>query len=170
MDAVHFDDESVFRSRVDTIVAQEVARLQAVLPHADVQHIGGTSIPGALTKGDVDLVVRVSAAEFDAARTVLRGFYAINQPENWTPSFASFKDDHGLPLPFGAQLVVIGSADDVFITIRDRLSRDPAAFAAYNAIKRVHHGGDHARYRAAKTELIERLIANPAESNRTERK
>ena len=123
-----------------------------------MQHIGGTSVGGALTKGDVDLLVTVPAEDFDSAVAALRGVYAVNQPENWTSAFASFKDDTSFELPFGAQLAVRGSEPYSFVRLRDRLNYDPTALAAYNALKRAHEGQDGANYREAKGELIERLL------------
>lgn len=118
-------------------------------------------MPGALTKGDVDLVVRVAADRFPTAVAALRRLYTINQPENWTDSFASFKDDATFPLPFGAQLVINDSADDGFIALRDRLSSDPRALAGYNAIKREYEKASNAAYRAAKGAWIEALLTEP---------
>jgi GrpB-like predicted nucleotidyltransferase (UPF0157 family) len=48
-------------------------RVLELLPEVQVVHVGATSIPGALTKGDVDLLVRVDAARFAAAVAALRG-------------------------------------------------------------------------------------------------
>ena len=159
MAAVFFQSESVFRERARALAAQETARLQELIPAAEIHHIGGTSIPGALTKGDVDLLVLVRGEDFSAGVERLREIYAINQPENWTSTFASFKDDTSFALPFGAQLLVRAAEPFGFITLRDRLRADPAALAEYNAIKRAHHGGDHDAYRAAKGAFVERLLA-----------
>jgi GrpB-like predicted nucleotidyltransferase (UPF0157 family) len=159
MDPVFFQSELVFRERARALAAQETARIRQLLPAAGIQHIGGTSVPGALTKGDVDLLVLVGAEDFAAGVERLREIYVINQPENWTPTFASFKDDNSFVLPFGAQLLVQGAETYRFVTLRDRLRGDAAALAEYNAIKRAHHGSDHESYRAAKGAFIERLLA-----------
>jgi GrpB-like predicted nucleotidyltransferase (UPF0157 family) len=58
----------------------------ALLPDADVEHVGATAVPGALTKGDVDVLVRVDEAEFPTAVDVLSHRYAIHQPHSWTPT------------------------------------------------------------------------------------
>jgi len=159
MPRVHFQPEAVFRARACFLAAEQSARIRQAIPAAAVEHVGSTSIPGALTKGDVDLLVQVDAGDFDAAVAALRGLYEINQPENWTATFASFKDDTSFALPFGAQLAVTGSETYLFVRLRDRLAADPVSLNRYNAIKRSYEGGDMHAYRAAKGEFIEQLLA-----------
>jgi uncharacterized protein len=156
---VFFQPEAVFRDRAAEIALVQSARIRTLLPHADVQHIGATSVKGALTKGDVDLVVLVERIDFNRSVAALRSIYEINQAENWTETFASFKDDSSFDLPFGAQLVVAGRDDFFFIRLQQRLSSDHAALEEYNALKRAHHGGDPNVYRQAKGTLIARLLA-----------
>ena len=83
-----------------------------MLPGAELEHVGSTAIPGALTKGDLDVLVRVPAARFAATVATLRDLYTVHQPENWTPTYASFVDPASADPPVGVQLVVAGSADD----------------------------------------------------------
>jgi predicted DCC family thiol-disulfide oxidoreductase YuxK/phenylpyruvate tautomerase PptA (4-oxalocrotonate tautomerase family) len=72
-------------------------------PDLEVEHVVSTSIPGALTKGDVDVLVQVTAHDSDDAITQLRRVQAVHQPHNWTPTLASFADhdagDRTTPMP-----------------------------------------------------------------------
>jgi GrpB-like predicted nucleotidyltransferase (UPF0157 family) len=89
------------------------------------------------------MLVRVQAGEFVAAVGALRQLYAIHQPENWTPTYASFVDSAATDPPIGVQLVVTGSADDaLFGPFRDALIRDPRLLSDYNALKRRLDGED----------------------------
>ena len=160
MSRLTFQPEAFFRATAARIATTESSRIRTLLPAAQIDHIGGTSIPGALTKGDVDLLVQVGAAEFTRGVAALQQIYAINQPDNWTPTFASFKDDTAFDLPFGAQLVVAGSENFHFLRLKKRLSCDPVALEGYNAIKRSHQGGDPTEYRNAKGAYIESLLAD----------
>jgi GrpB-like predicted nucleotidyltransferase (UPF0157 family) len=66
-------------ARAEALYNRVYAALQAVLPGtAIVQHIGATSIPGCLTKGDLDIVVRVQAGDFDQVDAILEGMFARN--------------------------------------------------------------------------------------------
>lgn len=159
MPRVHFHPEAVFRERACLLVAEQSARIRTLIPGAAIEHVGSTAIAGALTKGDVDLLVQVDFADFEAAVSALRGIYEINRRENWTATFASFKDDTSFGLPFGAQLAVAGSDGYLFVRLRDRLASDPSSLERYNVIKRSHEGGDMHAYRVAKGEFIEQLLS-----------
>jgi GrpB-like predicted nucleotidyltransferase (UPF0157 family) len=135
------------------------ARVRGLVPGAEIEHVGSTSVPGALTKGDVDLLVRVRRDDFDAATLALKGHYAVHQPANWTPTLASFADHGSADPPVGVQLVVAGSPDDaLFGPFRDALIRDPRLLAEYNALKRRQDGEDYQRYTDVKGRFVERVL------------
>jgi GrpB-like predicted nucleotidyltransferase (UPF0157 family) len=148
-----------FQRHVRSIFEQESQRIARLIPEAEIEHIGATAVPGSLTKGDVDILVRVGEQHFDAARKALMAHYTINQPENWTESFASFKDDRLGALPLGVQLVVTGSADDIFAQCRDTLIAQPQQLARLNALKSKFDGRAMEEYRAAKAQFFEQLLS-----------
>lgn len=126
------------------------------LPDAMVEQIGATAIPGAWSKGDVDLLVRVPAPELAAAVEALRSLYTPHQLENWTATFASFVL---LGAAVGVQLVAAAGPEDVeFVRFRERLSADPALLARYNELKRCHEGAAEDDYRAAKAAFVRRVV------------
>lgn len=134
-------------------------RVLRLLPGAEVEHVGSTAVPGALTKGDVDVLVRVAAADFATAVKVLGDHYSVHQPHNWTSSLASFKDPTAHEPPVGIQLVIAGSAEDAFFgPFRDALIREPALLAEYNQLKRSLDGADYDGYTEAKGEFVERVL------------
>lgn len=117
---------------VEPIVTETVARIVKLLPDAEVHHIGATAIPGALTKGDVDVLVLVASEALSQAISVLGQQYAVKQRENWTADFASFGDDTGYALPLGVQVVVKGSENDFLLYLRDYLTAHRSALEEYN--------------------------------------
>ena len=130
-----------------------------LVPGAEVEHVGATAVPGALTKGDVDLLVRVSEPEFPAAVEALSRRYAIHQPHNWTPTLASFIDPQAGELPVGIQLVVTGSeADRFFGPFRDALINSHTLLADYNELKLRLDGLEYERYTEQKGQFIERVL------------
>jgi GrpB-like predicted nucleotidyltransferase (UPF0157 family) len=134
-------------------------RISKLLPDAEIAHVGSTAVPGALTKGDVDLLVRTSAAGFDQAVRALRATYAVHQPENWTATYASFVDPESTDPPVGVQLAVAGSDEDAFFgPFIDALTNDPELLARYNALKLELDGSDYERYTRAKGEFVERVL------------
>ncbi len=153
---MRFHDSEGLRAGADRAFERERTRILGGLPEARVEHIGATSIAGAWSKGDVDLLVRVPPDGFDAAVEALLGLYAVHQAENWTATFASFAAPG---TGVGAQLVAEGSSDERdFLRFRDRLSAEPELLAEYNELKRRHEGAPEAEYRAAKAAFVRRVI------------
>ena len=106
-----------------------------LLPDAEIHHIGATSLPTGLTKGDVDVNIRVDTDGFARAVDVLRRHYEPAQEHNWTPTYASFTVD-SYPLPLGIQVTVIGSPDDFLLELRDAMLTRPAILDEYSECKR----------------------------------
>ena len=138
---------------------QHSRAIRALLPDAEVEHIGATAVPGSLTKGDLDLLVRVPPEELSAAVQALQERYAIYQRENWTETYASFVDEQADDPRVGVQLVVAGSDLDVaFVSIRRLLRSRPDLVERSNDLKRSFEGGDPQEYVAAKQAFIEALL------------
>ncbi len=148
-EVVRFVSESEVRARAALLFEQQERVLRALIPGADIQHVGSTSVPGSLTKGDVDIQVRIEAAMFAAADAILATHYERNVGSLHTDEYSPFKDDSTDP-PLGIQLTVIGSRFDFFWKIRDQLLARPDVRDAYDALKRAHQGRHMAEYRAAK--------------------
>jgi GrpB-like predicted nucleotidyltransferase (UPF0157 family) len=146
-------------SQVERLLARLWPQLRRLLPTAEIEHIGATAIPGSITKGDVDVMVRVVPAAFRAAADVLGTHFAIKQPENWTPDFASFGDDTGCELPLGIQLVAKDSEADQFVFLRDYFIENPAALADYNRLKILHASDGADAYWSAKNALFAKILA-----------
>jgi GrpB-like predicted nucleotidyltransferase (UPF0157 family) len=158
---MEFRPEIELRERVDAAVSRHTAEIEALVPGAEVEHVGATAVPGALTKGDVDLLVSVPGGGFDEAVAALRTRYAINQPDNWTTVFASFAVEPAGEIPVGVQLVVAGGADErLFREWRDRLRSDSELLARYNEFKRSQAGTEPDAYIDAKAEFIEAVIGD----------
>ena len=158
MDRVRIRPEREIRKAVGTAFTRHRRRILETIPGAEVEHVGATSVPGALTRGDLDLLVRVDAERFDDAVEALHHLYDVHQTENWTSTFASFVERTADDLPVGVQVVVGESPDDaLFAEFRDALIRDSALLAEYNALKERHNGETYERYTAAKAAFIERL-------------
>jgi len=156
---VRFRHEHEVRRAVRAAFGRHRARIAAALPAAEVEHIGATAVPGALTKGDLDLLVRVPRPEFAAAVAYLESLYEVNQPENWNGGFASFRELPEREVPVGVQLVVSGGIDDrMLISWRDRLLNDPEMLARYNDFKRRHTDVADDAYIEAKAEFIESVL------------
>lgn len=146
------------RAAVERAFRAERARIAAVLPEAEVRHTGGSSLPGALTLGDLDLHVRVPARRFERARERLSAAYTPYRPEMWADGFATFVVGGARPDTGIALTALGGEHDRRFVAAWERLAADPELLAEYNALKLRHEGStDVARYLAEKSELFSRL-------------
>jgi GrpB-like predicted nucleotidyltransferase (UPF0157 family) len=104
----------------------------------------------------VDVNVRVDEAYFAQLVDFFEARFAVAQPENWTPSFASFSAG-GYALPLGIQVTEIGAPDDFLLALRDRMRADPELLRRYDELKIASAGeGAHA-YWEAKDRFLQAL-------------
>ena len=138
------------RNQVEQAFWSYSKKLVSLLPDADIQHIGSTAVPGSLTKGDLDLQVRIPKSQFKSADTILAQHFERNTGSIQTEEFSSFKDDSAT-VPIGIQLTVIGSKFDLFWKIRDLMLADPALVESYNQLKQNFEGKLMEDYLVAKS-------------------
>src|SRR4051794_6734320 len=144
---------------VDRAFQRHSREIRMLVPSATVEHVGATAIPGSLTKGDLDMLVRVPAADLAHAAKTLRGRYAVDQPANWTETYASFSEEEEGELPLGVQLVAAGSlVDAAFSEIRRLLRARPDLVERANELKRRYQAGDPPAYANEKQSLLEGLL------------
>lgn len=147
-------DHEHARDAAERLFAVVKQQLIAVLPKtSEFLHIGATSVPGCLTKGDLDIVVRVEREDFQATEAALAARYARNSGSVRTNEFAAFEDSACMP-HLGIQLTVKGGEFDVFHRFAAALRADPALVRRYNELKRAYDGQPMDRYRAAKDAFV----------------
>ena len=130
------------------------SRIRERLPHVEIRHVGGTSIRGVLTMGDVDLQVRVDKQSFDAVRDVLSELYEPYYVHVWHAEGAYFWAPDSRPRVEIA-LSAIGSLDDLHHgEAWERIAADDELVEQYNALKREHEGGSIDDYLAAKRDFF----------------
>jgi hypothetical protein len=140
------------------VLAVQRARLAVLGVPGELRLVGGSSVPGALTVGDVDLHLRVEAAAFAAAVARLREGYAVVHPEIWAPTLATF----AVPatVPAGLAVTPIGSEHDLrFTRTWALLAADADLLAEHNAVKRggSASGGDD-EYERRKSAFFDRVV------------
>lgn len=153
---VYFFREEDNREEVEKLFKAQKDLILKLIPEADVQHVGSTAVPGSLTKGDLDIQVRVQVDLFERASLALAQFYEINQGSDCNASFIAFKK--GLQIPLGVQLAVINSPYDLFWQIRDFFLKHPAWNDDYNLLKKSFEGKNMNEYRRAKSAFLEKMM------------
>lgn len=160
MEKVHFFSNDQIAKVAEKSFSYHKKRIRERLPEADIQHIGSTALPQSLTKGDLDIQVRVSGNQFPIAVQVLSQLYDLNNGSTNTESFRAFKDESTNP-PLGVQLTVIGSELDFFWKFRDTLLSNEKYRNEYDRLKRSFDGKSMVEYRKAKHEFIENIMVTP---------
>ncbi|MCB1479456.1 MAG: GrpB family protein [Rhodobiaceae bacterium] len=151
-------DSHIAREKADALFERVEADLRTLLhEEVDIRHIGATAIAGCLTKGDLDIVVRVSPERFAESEAALAKRFSRNSGSVRTESFSAFEGNDCHP-HLGVQLVAIGGPHDFFHVFAERLRSSPDLLQRYNALKRAYNGADMGSYRAAKDAFIERTL------------
>lgn len=133
------------------------SKIEEVLPDARVEHIGASSIPKAISKGDLDIFVGVDATELDSnvQRLMTLGFQekvdTLRTPELCMLESDSFED-------VAIQVVANGSEFEFFLSFRDALRSDAMLVQQYNELKLSCEGLSQGAYRQKKSAFIKRVL------------
>lgn len=157
---VNFYNQDRFNDDAEKIFKFQSKRIKQMIPNADIQHIGSTAIPNSLTKGDLDIQVRVSLEDFITAVEALSKLYEVNDGSVKTNEFRAFKDDTTSP-PLGVQLTVVDSEFDFFWKFRDVLLQNDQYRIEYNNLKKKFEGKAMEVYREAKNDFINKIKQTP---------
>jgi GrpB-like predicted nucleotidyltransferase (UPF0157 family) len=147
------------RDEASRIVEAERTRLSRLV-EGELSLSGAMSVEGMLTRGDVDLHLRVSVHAFEEAVSAVSEVYEPVLAAIWTPSLATFGiAEHALPT--GVAVTAIGSEHDVlFRRTWRRLAADPSLVARFNAIKARHARAGEAAYERAKADFFARFATD----------
>ena len=109
--------------------------LSAILPDARIEHVGASAVPGAYSRGGVDICVAAPRDAFDEALTVLcEAGYVQHSQHDGVERHATLAAAHGA-VPLTLRLIESGSAHESLMRLRDTLRADPALLSRYNAVK-----------------------------------
>lgn len=120
--------------RALAVLGAERQRLERAGVRGELRLVGGSSMPGLLTHGDVDLLLRVEPGSFPAATVRLRRLHPPRREDLWTDQMSLFLVDPAVPVELA--VVPVGSAQDThFVSAWDRLAETPELRERYNALK-----------------------------------
>lgn len=114
--------------------AEVAATLAGLGVQGEVVLTGGLSVPGALTKGDIDLHLRVQPHDFEEVVARLRRVLPVASPQAWAATLAVF--DVPGPRPTGLAVTPVDSEHDTrFRLTWEALRADALLLGHYNTLK-----------------------------------
>lgn len=131
--------------------------IKKLTPNARVEKVGASSIPFAVSKGDLDIFVGVELGELEDVieRLTILGFNekldTLRTPELCMLESTS-SDDVAL------QVVANGSEFECFLRFRDKLRANPELVQQYNTLKMSCEGWPQEEYREKKSDFIEHVL------------
>ena len=153
-----FVPESEVRESVARLYSRLEKQLGELLPGADIQHVGSTAIPGCMTKGDLDIQVRVPPQTYAEAKRKLAEIYEINDGGFVADDATSFEDYATQP-PHGVHLTVVNGSCDIQWRFRDAIRASEELRREYDEFKRSFEGQSAEAYRNAKYYFVLRIQA-----------
>lgn len=133
-------------------------RLRLILPYADVDHIGSSAIHGAISKGDLDILVRVPKEQFGQALLEIKDLgFSEKEGSLRTDSLCNLETKN-YETDVAVQLIEKGSEFEDFIVFRDRLNSDSSLVEEYNKLKMTCAGLSSDEYRKKKSVFIETVL------------
>lgn len=152
-----FYSPSQYQALCDNWFQRYRKRVRVLLPEAVVEHIGSSAIPGAISKGDLDVYVGVNPQELESATRLLCTLgFSEKQNTLRTPELCMLESKTE---DVAFQIVAIGSQYDCFLHFRDRLRSCPDLVERYNRLKRSCEGYEQEDYRRIKSEFIEEVLS-----------
>lgn len=158
---MEFIEQSKFLPRIEEIYMELLPKLREIFPDSRIEHIGSSSIPGVISKGDLDIFLGVSKSEFNEAIEQLKclGFY--EQEDTLRTESLRMMGTNLYSEDVAIQVVVNGSEYEFFVDFRDKLVSNPKLVLQYNELKRGCIGMCHEQYRAVKSDFIRSVLNVP---------
>ncbi|MEC7308962.1 GrpB family protein [Vibrio gigantis] len=131
--------------------------IKKLIPNARVEHVGASSIPSAVSKGDLDIFVGVDLGELEDVieRLTTLGFNEKLDTLR-TPELCMLESTSGDDVAL--QVVANGSEFECFLRFRDKLRANPALVEQYNTLKMSCEGWPQEEYRAKKSAFIDHVL------------
>ena len=134
--------------------------ISTLLPFARIEHIGSSSIPNAISKGDLDIYIEVKPEQFEVAIEGLKTLNFIEKQNTLrTHELCMLESLNNDDVAF--QIVATGSKFTFFLTFRNKLIASPTLVDEYNQLKLQCSHLDHDQYRAIKSDFITRILKHP---------
>lgn len=152
-DIVYFlSSEELIKSTEETSTLV-INLLKELLPFSDVQHVGSSSVPGAIGKLDLDFQIRVDEKKFEKTINILTSQFQEKQKLLWREGFAIFKTKKN-NIPIDLVVTTKDSIYDDCYKVRDELRSNKNLLEEYNKLKMKYQGKLYSEYSKAKRKFL----------------
>ncbi|MFO0743531.1 MAG: GrpB family protein [Candidatus Paceibacterota bacterium] len=124
-----------------------------LLPFSDVEHVGSSSVPGAVGKLDLDFQIRVEEKDFEEAIKILKSHFKEKRKEFWKEGFAIFKTTKN-NIPIDLVVTTKDSIYDDCYKVRDELRSNKNLLEEYNKLKMKYQGKPYSEYSKDKSDFL----------------
>ena len=154
---MQFYKATEYQASCEKLYRKYELEIAVLLPDAIIEHIGASSIPDAVSKGDLDILVGVNGCKLEKAVKLLSTL-GFNEKSNTlrTSELCMLENSSGEDVAF--QVVANGSEFDFFVRFRDKLRESPELVQQYNELKMSCTSWSHEEYRRKKSAFIEHVL------------
>lgn len=159
MEKMSFFLPEQFSQELSKIIGELKRDVLAVLPNCEVEHIGSSAIHGAISKGDLDILVRVDKNSLSGSIQKIEQLgFTIKENTLRTDNLCMLVTSKYCGTDVAIQLIANGSEFENFVKFRDLLNSNPDLVKKYNCLKAACTGIPADEYRAKKSKFIESVL------------
>lgn len=151
---------NILNEKVNLIFDELKMKINELLPHARVEHIGATSIPNTLTKGDLDILVAVAKNDHQKAVDQIKEMGFKEKLDTFRSDELCMLVTNNYEIDTSIQLIANGSEFEDFLRFRDILRENKNLVTEYNNLKLKAKDYPEDRYRSEKSAFIQKVLKN----------
>ena len=160
---LRFLEPHQYQSGVAQLYEEITSDVGRLLPSARIEHIGASSIPGAVSKGDLDVFVGVEPEDLSKAVQLLVHNGYVVKPDTLRDESLCMLENSAHEYPVALQIVANGSEYEMFLTFRDRVRQSKSLLKEYNQMKYLCEGMSENTYREHKSAFIDKVLKSQSQ-------
>ena len=147
-----------YQETLETLFLSVRSSVLQAYPTAKVEHVGSSAIPGAISKGDLDICVLVAPELHAEAVAALQSTGYTIKVDTLRTSELCMLESPRRDFDVALQVVVEGSKFEFFMHFRDSLRGNPGLVQKYNQLKFQYCNRPPNEYREAKARFISSVL------------
>ena len=146
-----------YQASCEELFLQYGREIQNLLPNARIEHIGASSIPSAVSKGDLDIFIGVESFELEYAVQTLTSLGFQEKDDTLRTSELCMLESTSTD-DVAFQVVANGSEFECFLAFRNELRANSVLVQQYNELKMSCEGWPQDEYREKKSAFVEHVL------------